>query len=399
MHIELITLPDQTKLEGWWRELESRAEARYFTSWSWIGSWLAILPRGRQPKLLIAKQDGMVVGLGLLVKGRTRLLKVIPVPCWYLHETGNLAFDDLVIEYNGFLLDKACASDARDAMLSFMLQHCGSASLAIRHADSSYERWAGDQAHCGSVVRTDRMTSYLVDLKRARQTEGGHLAMVSANTRSQVRRSLKAYAELGPVVVHAAETLAQAKSYLTLLKRFNERSWAKRGQRSGFASSHVAANFHETLLASSFARGEIQMLRISAGDTDLGYLYNFVHRGHVAFYQSGLNYGLLDKLDRPGLVCHTLAIEHNTQCGHSSYDFLAGDHRYKSSLSTQTEGQLSHLIHGSNPIAALDQAVRTWLQRWRAWPSRPVMAAQWAVFVCADVPVRAQILLDGFTII
>ncbi|MGB0109168.1 MAG: GNAT family N-acetyltransferase, partial [Terriglobales bacterium] len=69
----------------------------------------------------------------------------------------------------------------------------------------------------------------------------------------------------------------------------------------------------------------------SAGEETIGILYNFVHKGKVSFYQSGLNY-TKDKHLKPGLVTHACAIQECLALGFDDYDFLAGDARYKRSL-------------------------------------------------------------------
>jgi hypothetical protein len=63
------------------------------------------------------------------------------------------------------------------------------------------------------------------------------------------------------------------------------------------------------------------------------YLYNFVSGDRVHFYLSGVNYGVSHAI-RPGMLAHWMAIEKNLSEGKSLYDFLAGDARYKRSLST-----------------------------------------------------------------
>jgi CelD/BcsL family acetyltransferase involved in cellulose biosynthesis len=83
----------------------------------------------------------------------------------------------------------------------------------------------------------------------------------------------------------------------------------------------------------SFARNEVQYLRLRAGDTTFAYLYNFVCAGNAHFYLSGIDYSVGEQY-RPGLLAHWLAIERNLSAGHHSYDFLAGDARYKRSLCT-----------------------------------------------------------------
>ena len=79
----------------------------------------------------------------------------------------------------------------------------------------------------------------------------------------------------------------------------------------------------------------MQLLKISSGDEDVGYLYNFVHNKIVYAYQSGFIYIKQAKY-KPGLVSHYLAIQYNIQVCNDRYDFLAGDNQYKRSMSTST---------------------------------------------------------------
>ena len=58
------------------------------------------------------------------------------------------------------------------------------------------------------------------------------------------------------------------------------------------------------LLEAAFARGETQLLAIDAGPRRIGYIYNFLYRGRVYNYQSGFDYQVCDKHNRPGLVAH-----------------------------------------------------------------------------------------------
>ena len=92
-------------------------------------------------------------------------------------------------------------------------------------------------------------------------------------------------------------------------------------------------SFHRDLISRRFRAGEIQLLRVLAGEKRIGCLYNFVKDGHVYAYQSGFDYGTDSRL-KPGLVSHCLAINFNLAKGAQIYDFMAGDSRYKKSLGT-----------------------------------------------------------------
>jgi CelD/BcsL family acetyltransferase involved in cellulose biosynthesis len=368
-HIALEALPSKGCLQAWWRDLESRADLTFFTSWSWIGPWLDVLPPDLQSHLLVARQGSDIVGLGVLVKGRAHLMRAIPVMCWRLHATGIRDIDDLTTEYNGFLLDRRYAADAEQAMLEFLLNQTGVERLEVSMANARFADLAEPPPQ-GILVRSDLRKSYLVDLEKVRDAAQGFLATLSANTRSQIKRSINAYGALGPITVEPAESAAQAAEFFMALKDLHAQTWSERGKHSGFASSQVAQQFHTTLIATAFNKGEVQLLRISVGTRTLGYLYGFVYRGRVIFYQSGLNYGLLDKHDRPGLVCHALAIEHHSQAGHHWYDFAAGDYRYKASLAKHHEVQGSHIFQRDGVLPRLDESMRNLMHQFKQLRAR-----------------------------
>ncbi len=359
LNIALESPPPRTTLAAWWRELETRATATFFTSWSWIGNWLSILPAHLQPQLLVARDGDAIVGLGLLIRGRARLLRVVPVSCWRLHSTGLVEFDSLTIEYNGFLTEEGRAVQIKDAMLDHLLTKTGVRRFEITKAEARFAELASAHQERGMLVRTVELASYTVDLNEVRAQADGYIPLLSANTRSQVRRSLSGYRKLGEVTLTQARTAQEARDFLNALRALHAQKWEERGESSAFVNSRVAERFHDLLIEEAFDRGEIQLLRIAVGDTELGYLYNFVHRGRVVFYQSGFRTGLLDKQDRPGLVCHALAIEHNARNGQHIYDFTAGDYRYKSSLATGREPQGTHVFQRDGILPRLEQGLRS----------------------------------------
>lgn len=65
IEITLQPLPPEAVLAGMWTELDSRSDSSFFLSWTWIGPWLALMPTGVEPQLLVARRDGETVGLAL----------------------------------------------------------------------------------------------------------------------------------------------------------------------------------------------------------------------------------------------------------------------------------------------------------------------------------------------
>ena len=82
------------------------------------------------------------------------------------------------------------------------------------------------------------------------------------------------------------------------------------------------------------------LLKVACGDTPIGILYSFIHRGRVSAYQSGLVYCEHEAQAKPGLTCHHGAIRLALKQGFEIYDFLAGEDRYKRSLADTSHQQI-----------------------------------------------------------
>jgi CelD/BcsL family acetyltransferase involved in cellulose biosynthesis len=106
--------------------------------------------------------------------------------------------------------------------------------------------------------------------------------------------------------------------------------WGDGYSQSGFANPKFV-QFHHTLIRRGFDQGQIDLIRVRAGERILGYFYNFRFDGVVYFYLSGLVNESESKL-KPGLCGHALAIQHYADAGYAYYDFMGGEERYKSSL-------------------------------------------------------------------
>ena len=161
------------------------------------------------------------------------------------------------------------------------------------------------------------------------------MAVLSRNTREQLRRSMRRYQERGALVIESARTLTEARAMFAEMVALHAQHWNALGQSGGFSTPSRRA-FHRSFLERAFPLGQVQLLRVCAGDCVVGVLYNLVANGHVCFYQSGLRYDE-DKQLKPGLVAHHLAIGHCLAAGFRQYDFLPSapsEGRYKMSLST-----------------------------------------------------------------
>jgi CelD/BcsL family acetyltransferase involved in cellulose biosynthesis len=164
------------------------------------------------------------------------------------------------------------------------------------------------------------------------------LDTVSANARSQIRRACKIYGATPHI--QPAASLAEAHTYFDTMVGLHQASWQRRGQTGAFANTAMR-DFHRTLIERAWPVQQADMLRIVCGARDIGYLYNFLYAGRVYCYQSGFIPAATPH-EKPGLVCHSMAIAHYAAAGFGVYDMLGGASRYKTTLARQ--GQMLHWI-------------------------------------------------------
>ncbi len=297
--------PNWTTLENEWRQLEQSTPHSFFQSWSWLGP----LAEERFDSPLILKGEGQ---LAICNRHRGRLL---------LSESGRKSPDALFIEYNAPL----CAPHLTEACVTALR---GATKGPLRLSGITEQTLAAVGRH---RLRSTRPAPWINLAALTEPTQDAWLATLSANTRAQIRRSNRAYEAAGPITATRAPDPPTALAWLDRLAELHQQTWTARGKPGAFADPFFA-RFHRALITAAFDRDEIDLLKITAGTREIGYLYHFHHRGRVYSYQSGFAYGADTATEKPGLTSHHAAIALSLARGDTAYDFLAGHERYKTSL-------------------------------------------------------------------
>ncbi len=304
-----------------WQALEQAAQGGFFRSWTFLGCQAE--SRFKGARLLSVTAGKHDLALALLGAGNRQS---------WLNETGNPAADAVFIEHNGMLVRPGHAAAAAGA-LAHAVRAAGPIVLSgIDAATLDAARQAG-----WLEVRQTRFAPS-IDLTAI---GGDFLATLSANTRAQVRRSMRMF---GPELrLERAETLSQAQAFFEEMLAAHQTAWTARGKPGAFAEGAVR-RFHAELIGRAWPLGQVDVLRIAAGGRHIGTLHMFLHDGRAMNYQSGFHYGS-DAREKPGLVSHALAIQHYAQNRYTVYDFLAGDSRYKRSLAHGGENLHWAVLH------------------------------------------------------
>ena len=293
IRVTLTETGDLKSLESAWRALESHANPSVFQSWSWVQCWLQT--PGVSPQLLTAWDGNNIVGLALLQSAPKR--HFFEKPTLYLQETGTPEIDALYIEYNGILSSPEERDRVADACMTFLTNIAENGQNI--HLSGVSEAWRQQAETTALACKIQqKSTSYFVDLETIRAKGIPYIKVLSRNTRQKLTRSRRRIEETAPITLERAKSIEQAQKYLDQLSTLHQETWRARGKPGAFQNTMFSA-FHQRYIETSFKEGTIDLLRICAGDTDLGYLLNFVHSGVVYQYQSGVDYTL--KIHNPGI--------------------------------------------------------------------------------------------------
>lgn len=355
LSVDLSPLGDLAALEIEWRALEADAEPNFFLSWAWMGAVLSLAPE--RPLILRAHDGNRLLALAWLSPVSARRHLIVRSRQLLLHETGNPALDRITIEHNGFLVRKGSAPDLMQNVFTNLLdrrQELGWDEIVLGGVGTAILDAA---RRAGLTSALDRQSNtYAVPLARIRASGKTWLDTLSRNTRSKIQQACRFAAQSGPLQIDAAHGLPEAMDFFEQMRGLHQERWKEAPAGGAFSTNETRA-FHTRLITAGMANGTIELLRISAGDQPLGYLYNLISGNAVYNYQSGFR-RQDDNRHRPGLVAHRFCIERALAAGFDAYDLLAGDMRYKRSIAEAGPALFWARAQAPHPMLAAERIAR-----------------------------------------
>ena len=318
MKITAAPLADEQAFLRDWTGLHARAgNATPFQSPAWMQVWLAAA-RERAPLYVVRGEAEDLSALAVFGLAQRRMKGSVA----RLYETDDETLDDVYVEYNDVLLAHDAPSEARRLVLAGLLAGLPAQEIVLRNVPPPMRQ---------AALAAGREAGWIVRVALENPCYGRHLgtpAPVSRNTRQQVARSKRLYEARGPLRLEVADTPQARRAAYPILADLHRTVWSARGKGGVFDRPGIAA-FHEALLAREDAPVEIVVL--TCGGEPVGALHMLIGEGTAHQYQSGFALEADNRL-KPGLLTHSLAMEHYKARGLAVYDMMAGEARYKQSL-------------------------------------------------------------------
>jgi CelD/BcsL family acetyltransferase involved in cellulose biosynthesis len=335
LKIDILPLDNLAALEAEWRKVEAGADNRFFQSWAWVRARLSIADA--KIILLRAKDGEQTVGLAFCSLVKDKRLGFLTQTVLQFNDTGIPELDAVTVEYNDVLALRGYEDVVRRAMLDALIQSSSISwsSLTVRSCQPAMAEAieALTARHKLLVRSTAESPAAAADLDVARK-KNTFLSGLSSNTRQQINRSIRIYEERGPLQLDRAVDVKTALDFMRSMGELHKARWGARNVVSVFNYPRYVRT-HEVLISDQLPQQGVEVIRIRAGDFIIGYLYNFLYRGRVYFYLSGLDFEEDNRL-KPGLVAHALCAQDHLERGAHVYDFMAGENRYKTSLGKPT---------------------------------------------------------------
>lgn len=334
-NIHITQQYDYQKLKQDWKRIEGNIEIPFFLTWDWVSCWIETY----SPELIFvtASMDNIPVCIGLFTQSDTMRHRFIRSRQIRLHQTGNCHKDQIWVEYNDFICEESYRVEAVDACLSILNSELIFDEIIL----SMMPQERGDQIidKTPNAFIVLQVPSFSVDLENIRAKKTSYLESLSANTRYQIRRSMRLYEKkYGNLQIKFAENKKQALAYFHKAAPYHVQRWYD----SGYKNDQFI-NFHENLIKRTYDQNCILLIEVMAGNETIAVMYYQVSGGTIYFYLHGLKYEEDPKM-KPGLVSHYLATEYLKDTNFKYYDFMGGYSQYKAQLARKTNNLVTVVI-------------------------------------------------------
>jgi CelD/BcsL family acetyltransferase involved in cellulose biosynthesis len=348
--IEISTTHQIDSFKEDWLKLEQKKPTPFFLTWHWISCWI----KTYQPDIIsvTAKHEEKIVAIGLFtlsLESRHRCIHSLQLR---LHQMGNILMDQIWMEYNDFITEDAHQTKAVNACLKaldsdeFIWDEVVLSMMSYSRANQ-----VSDQLKTAEV--DNHRPAYAVNLSKINLDSQNYLNQLTANTRYQIRRSIRQYEkDHGKVSLQQAKNTDEAMNYFIEAGQYHKLRW----DDSGYKNEQFIL-FHQNLIRDSFGDDTIHLLKLTAGKETIAIMYYHLVDKTVFFYLHGLKYENNKKL-KPGLVAHALATEFYLQKGMKVYDYMGGYSQYKAQLAKRTEDLATVIIQRPRSRFKLEKVAR-----------------------------------------
>jgi CelD/BcsL family acetyltransferase involved in cellulose biosynthesis len=309
---------------AWDALLEATEAASVFMSWEWNHSWWKHYGRSHGLRIVTVWEHGQLKAVLPLYLQKSKLFRFWELTCVRLIGTGG----DTSPDYLGPIQEPASATRTSQVLANHLfdeLREWHVLRLSDLDRNSGFYRELERQCEHRSLPHATTVAARIVYVELP-ATWNDYLAGVHRYRRNTIRRTRRKIEEQFQGRFHVITDEDQLDDVLASLIRLHHRRW--QGNANGHAfSTPEYVGFHSDAIRACARRGWVRFYCLEAEGKRIAVFYCYRFRNRIFYFQAGFDPDY-ERL-RPGLVLIGYALEQAIQEGNTVFDFLRGEHAYK----------------------------------------------------------------------
>jgi CelD/BcsL family acetyltransferase involved in cellulose biosynthesis len=331
MHIsEIRTFEELLKLEPTWNKLVNDCQLSVFSSFEWVSTWWKHFGRNRKLVVLVAKENGQVLGIAPLMYS---------VYSTFGFKVGVIEFISAPqSDYNDFIISDHHEECVRNFIeyLKHIPEHWSYIKLTnIPETSSNLESCKKLFKKTFPICRSPFML--LPD------SYDKFFASLGHNLRHNIRKNQKALSTEFKMEFVDCSTIDNCSFGMQSLFTLHQKRWINKGS-SGFLASDALKGFHNDVSLALAKKNQLNLLVLKLSEVPVAVSYGFKDDKKFYFYLQGIDpdekyfkYAVGNQI-----TAYTAAkcIEHSL----SEFDFLTGGEEYKKRWGAKSRINLEVII-------------------------------------------------------
>ncbi|MGH7945633.1 MAG: GNAT family N-acetyltransferase [Opitutaceae bacterium] len=338
--------------KDWNALLDVGEDASVFVSWEWQYHWWRHYGKQHRLRILTAWVDGRLTGILPLYIQATTLYRAFRANLARFVGTGG----DTSPDYLGPLLAPAAAEHTAQAFADYVVDGLAGwdvLDLSDLSDASRFRRALAQRCEASGRAYASSVSARIAYIPLPASWDE-YLAGVHRDRRYTIRSTRKKCETQhgGRFYVWTEEDGIDA--ILDQLIALHHGRWRQKGEPHAFSSPEYVG-FHRDVIHACARRGWIRFYCLEANGVPLAAFYCYRFRNQIFYFQGGFNPDY-DRL-RPGLVLIGYAVEHAILEGNTVFDFLRGEHAYKT--------QWAKSLRQTHGVTVYRPGLAAWLYRMR----------------------------------
>lgn len=304
-------------LRGEWNELVHRSPTdTIFLTWEWQSRWWDAYHPGELLIVAVRDNDGVLVA----------------VAPWFIETThpeervvrGIGCVD--VTDYVDIFYDPAHSEGVMDLLVSVLAERAASYTRInlcnLRVASPSLDLLRAALERTG--FRTEVEHQEVCPVIPLNRTFEQYIEGLDKKNRHELRRKMRLAEGSRELSLKYVDQGDDLEHYIDLFMGLMAQSME---QKSEFLQNQQHVAFFRSILPAMMENGWLQLAFLMQGESPAAAYVNFIYKGRVMVYNSGLSlaHGQLS----PGIILLLYLIRDACNAGYAAFDFLRGDENYK----------------------------------------------------------------------